>query len=309
MESTPARTDDRRFGAHLSMSWWAPLVVVLVPPLVMIILQILLFQVVGLLEPEGGQDEHVSPLQLLAVNLSMGITGLLTVPLVARLARVSWRSVLSHPRRFDLRRLARYLLWALGATVLANATLALLAPEQTPWIGFGITGATVATLVVVVLTTPLAALAEELMFRGAAMPAVASWIRPGRLALALGVTVSSITFAATHFASDPWLFGYHAFLGVATAVMAIRSRGLEAPIAFHVANNAFTALLNTLLAGGGDFAVERSAGAGGPHLLIPALFVLGIVTVVLVRERRLEGAAEQGPEGPRHARRDAATSR
>ena len=212
------------------------------------------------------------------------------------MAKVPWRSILSFPRRFDRRRLIEYLLWALGFTAIGNATPRRLAPEQTPWIGLGITGTTVAMLAVIVLTTPLAALAEELMFRGTALPAVASWIRPGRLALATGVIVSSITFAATHLASDPWLAGYHVFLGVATAVMAIRTRGLEAPIAFHVANNALTAILNALLSGGGDFDASRTAEAGSPHLLIPAVLVTALVFVIWVRERRREAAGEQARE-------------
>lgn len=284
MASHPDRTAPRRFGAHLSLSWWKPLVIITVPPLVMIVLQIVLFAVVGLIDHGSGQAEAVGPLQLLAVNLSMGITGVLTVPLVSWWAKVPWRSILSFPRMFDRRRLAAYLLWALGATVLANAALAILAPGQTPWIDLGVSGTTVALLVVIVLTTPLAAVSEELMFRGAVMPAVASWVRPERIALALGVTVSSLAFATTHLATDPWLFAYHVFLGLATAVMAIRSRGLEAPIAFHVGNNTFTALLNALLADGGDFSVARTSGAGGPHLLIPALFVLTLVVVVWRRE-------------------------
>lgn len=284
MSSHPVRTTPRRFGAHLTLTWWKPLVIIVVPPLAMIILQIALFAIVGLIDHGSGQAEVVGPLQLLAVNLSMGITGVLTVPLISWWAKVPWRSILSFPRAFDKRRLAIYLLWALGGTILANAALALLAPGQTPWVGVGFTGTTMALLVVIVLTTPLAAVSEELMFRGAVMPAVAFWVRPERIALALGMMISSLAFAITHLATDPWLFGYHVFLGLATAVMAIRSRGLEAPIAFHVANNTLTAVLNALLAGGGDFSVARSAGAGGPHLLIPALFVLALVIVVWRRE-------------------------
>ncbi|WP_083830577.1 CPBP family intramembrane glutamic endopeptidase [Nesterenkonia sp. F] len=284
MASPPVRTAPRRFGAHLSLTWWKPLVIIVVPPLAMIILQIVLFTIVGLIDDGGGQAEAVGPLQLLAVNLSMGITGVLAVPLISWGAKVPWRTILSSPRVFDRSRLARYLLWGLGTTALANAALALLAPGQTPWVGVGVTGTTMALLVVIVLTTPLAAVSEELLFRGAVMPAVASWVRPERIALALGVIVSSLAFAITHLATDPWLFSYHVFLGLATAVMAIRSRGLEAPIAFHVANNTFTAVLNVLLAGGGDFSVARTAGAGGPHLLIPALFVLALVIVVWRRE-------------------------
>lgn len=302
MNSHPSRTARRRYGTHLSLTWWKPIVLIVVPPVAMIILQIILFTIVGLIDHGSAQEEAVGPLQLLAVNLSMGITGVLTVPLISRWAKVPWRTILSFPRAFDRRRLASYLLWALGATGLANGSLALFAPGQTPWVGFGVTGTTAALLVVIMLTTPLAAVSEELMFRGAMMPAVASWVRPERIALALGAVVSSLAFAVTHLATDPWLFGYHVFLGLATAVMAIRSRGLEAPIGFHVANNTFTAALNTLLAGGGDFSVARTAGSGGPHLLIPAFFVLTLVLVVWRREGR---AAEL----PMVRTRDAKTAR
>ncbi|GAB3477047.1 lysostaphin resistance A-like protein [Nocardiopsis coralliicola] len=279
----------RRFGAHLSLSWWKPIAVIAVPPIAMIILQIALFQAAEAIEgSSGGQSETVTPLQLLAVNLSMSATGVLSVPLIAWLAKVPWRAVLSYPRGFDRRRLGVYLLWALACTVLGNAGLAVFAADHTPWVGFGLTGTTIALVAVIALTTPLTAAAEELMFRGAVMPAVAAWVRPERLALALGAVVSSFVFAAAHFASDPWLFGYHVFLGLTTAVMAIRSRGLEAPIAFHIANNTFTALLNAFLAGGGGFSVERTAGAGGPHLAIPAVFVLAVTAVVWVREGRVQ---------------------
>ncbi|GAP80051.1 MULTISPECIES: CPBP family intramembrane glutamic endopeptidase [Brachybacterium] len=287
MTAEDRHDENRRFGAHLHLRWWMPFLVLLLPPLVMILLQIVLFQAASLVEGGTQGSETVGPLQLLAVNLSMGITGVLTVPVVARMAGAPWRSLLSHPRRPVRRRLGIYLLWALGITVLSNGMLALLAPERTGWTDFAVTGTTIGLLAVIVLTTPLAALAEELMFRGAAMPAVASWVRPERIALALGAVVSAVAFALTHMSTDPWLFGYHLFLGLATAAMAIGSRGLEAPIAFHLANNTFTAVLNALLAGGGGFDVQRTAGAGGPHLLLPAALVLVLLAAVLLRERRL----------------------
>ncbi|GAA4887177.1 membrane protease YdiL (CAAX protease family) [Streptomonospora salina] len=294
MPSNDNGTNTRRFGAHLSLSRWKPIIVIAIPPIAMIALQIALFQVAGLIDGSGGQSGKVTPLQLLAVNLSMSLTGLLTVPLIARLANVPWRAVLSYPRKFDRRRLTVYLLWALLFTVLGNAGLATFALDHTPWVGFGVTGTTIALLVVILLTTPFTAAAEELMFRGAMMPAVASWVRPERLALGAGAVVSSFVFAASHFASDPWLFGYHVFLGLATAVMAIRSQGLEAPIAFHVANNAFTAVLNVFLADGGAFSVERGSGSGGPHLFIPVVFVLATLVVVWVREGRARTASVNG---------------
>lgn len=288
MTSSNTGINDRRFGAHLSMSRWKSLIVIIVPPIAMIILQVALYQVATLIEGPSDRSEILSPLRLLAVNISMIVTGLLTVPIVAGFAKVSWRDVLSYPRGFDFRRLTVYLGWALGFTVLGNAALGVFAIDHTPWVGFGITGTTVALIVIMLLTTPLTAAAEELMFRGAAMPAVASWVRPERVALGLGIVVSSVLFAASHIASDLWLFSYHVFLGLATAMMVIRTRGLEAPIAWHIANNTFTAILNTLLAGGGEFSAARSEGAGGPHLLIPVVFVLATVVVVWMREGRAQ---------------------
>ena len=66
----------RPFGAHLRTSWWKPLVVIVVPPLAMVVLQVVLYQVVGVLE---GSDDPMSatftPLKLLAINLSVADIG------------------------------------------------------------------------------------------------------------------------------------------------------------------------------------------------------------------------------------------
>jgi uncharacterized protein len=59
-------------------------------------------------------------LKFLAVNLSVGATGLLAILLLGWLAGVPWRSLISSPRAFDARRLARYLI---GATPLVGAGL------------------------------------------------------------------------------------------------------------------------------------------------------------------------------------------
>ena len=87
------------------MSWWKPLVAVVALPLSMILLQIVLFQVAAVIEGDQAPPNTLTPLRMLAVNLSMGVTGLLAVPFIAWLAKVPWRRVLSFPRRFDGRRL------------------------------------------------------------------------------------------------------------------------------------------------------------------------------------------------------------
>lgn len=276
----------RPFGAHLQMSWWKPLVVVVALPLSMILLQIVLFGVAAVIEGDQAPPNTMTPLRLLAVNLSMGITGLLAVPFIAWLAKVPWRNVLSFPRRFDVRRLFRYLGVTLVVIAGANAALAVLAPESTTWTTFGITGTTVTLLAVVVLTIPLQSLAEELMFRGAIMPAIASWVRPVVPALVIGVLVSSPVFALAHFAFDPWQLAYYTFLGICFATMAVISRGLEASIALHLTNNGLTSILNVVFAGGGALVLDRAAVPGGPHLLIPVPFLLAAVGIVWWYERR-----------------------
>ncbi|MEV0315440.1 CPBP family intramembrane glutamic endopeptidase [Nonomuraea fuscirosea] len=284
--------ESRPFGAHIRMSWWGPLVVLVVPPVVMVLLQVLFFQVVGVIEGSGDpMSATFTPLKLLAVNLSVGIAGVVAILLPARLAKVPWRGLISSPRAFDGRRLARYLL---GAALLVSAgigVVALVAPESPGWVAFGVSGTTILMLVVTVLTTPLQSVGEELMFRGAVLPAAASWVRAVRPALAVGLVVSSLAFAVVHGSGDPWLFGYYTLIGVATGLMAIISRGIEAPAAFHIANNVLFSSVNTLMADGGSYVIDRSTDTGDAALLILAAVNVAMVALVWARERRTRMAA------------------
>lgn len=283
----------RPFGAHLSMNWWKPLVLLIALPLLMVVAQFVLYEVVKRIEGEGPAD-LITPLQLLALNLGMGIAGVLSIPLVAWLAKVPMRNILSFPRRFDLRRLALYLAGTALLVGVGNALLALLAPETTTWTSFEITGTTVTLLLVTVLTTPLQSAAEEFMYRGALLPAFASWVGAVRPALVLGVVLSSIVFSVVHGSADPWLLGYFAFFGACAAMMMLISGGLEASIALHVSNNGLTMILNALFAGGGAVGLDRSVGSGGPHLLIMMALLLVAVGMVWILERRRRGPVRGG---------------
>jgi membrane protease YdiL (CAAX protease family) len=269
------------------MSWWKPLVVIVTPALVMVVLQIVFYQVVGVIE---GSDDPMSatftPLKLLAINLSVGLAGVLAVALLAWLAKVPWRSLISSPRAFDGRRLAQYLL---GAAVLVGAgigVVALVAPESPGWVAFGVSGTTILMLVITLLSTPLQSVGEELMYRSAVLPAAASWVRAVRPALAVGLVVSSLAFAVVHGSSDPWLFGYYTFIGLATGLMAIISRGIEAPAAFHIANNVLFSTVNTLMSDGKGYTIDRSSDTGDASLLILAAVNIAMVALVWMRERR-----------------------
>ncbi|MER6829003.1 CPBP family intramembrane glutamic endopeptidase [Streptosporangium sp. NPDC000563] len=276
------------------MSRWKSLVVIIVPSLVLVVLQILLYQIVGVIE---GSDDPMSatftPLKFLAVNLSVGAAGALAILLLVWTAKIPWRSLISSPRAFDARRLTQYLL---GAALLVGAgigVVALVAPDAPGWTAFGVSTTTIIMLVIILLTTPIQAAGEELMFRSVVLPAAASWVRAVRPALVLGIVVSSLAFAVLHGSTDPWLFGYYVVIGICTGLMAIISGGIEAPVAFHIANNVLATTVNTLMADGEAFPLDRSTDTGDASLLILVAVNIGMVVLVRLRERR---AADE-PDG------------
>ena len=90
-----------------------------------------------------------------------------------------------------------------------------------------------------------------------------------------------------HGSSDPALFSFYIFLSAATVVMGLITRGLEAAIAFHVANNLVASTVNALFAGGEVLTIDRSEGqGGGAALLIPAVMILFVLGTVWLLDRR-----------------------
>ncbi len=296
----PAVDTSRPFGAHLRMSWWKPLVLVVTLPLVLVALQVLAFQLVGVIE---GSDDPMSPeftpLKSLAVNLAIGATGVVAVLLLAWMTRAPWRSLFSPLRVFDRRRLAHY---SAGAALLIGAGLgifAVVAPDDsTGWTGFAVTGTTIALLAITLLTTPIQAIGEELMYRTVMLPAAASWVRAVRPALAVGLVVSALGFTAVHGSTDPWLAGYFTVVAVSTGLTAIISGGVEAPIAFHVVNNVLFGIVNNVMAGGGTTSVDRATDTGDASLLILVAVNVGMVALVWRYERRLRGGPVRTAAGP-----------
>jgi uncharacterized protein len=283
-----ARPDGPRpFGAHLQMARWKPLLLLAALPLTLLVLQVLALLLVGAIQ---GSDDPLSPeltpLMSLAVNASIGLTGVVALLVTARMARVPWRELLSGRRALDGRRLAQY---GLGAVVLVGAALgatAIVAPESTGWSGFAVTGTTIGLLCVTLFTTPLQAIGEELTYRAALMPAAASWLRSRTAALTVGITVSALVFAAMHGSTDPWLAGYFVVVGVSTGLAAVISGGMEAPIAFHVVNNVLAGIVGNLLSDGGNTTIDRSTDTGDASLLFLVAANVGMFLLVWTAERR-----------------------
>ncbi|MFC0674362.1 CPBP family intramembrane glutamic endopeptidase [Brachybacterium hainanense] len=277
----------RPFGAHLRMSWWRPLVILPVLAIAMFGVQIVLLMIVVLLEyaltGRDPADPSMTPLMLLATNLSLLVLAPLALLLLVLVGGAPWRSALRLGRTFSWRRLGSLLL-VFGVLIGAvYAVTSMIWPLGTTPV---ITATTVALIAVALLSTPLQAAAEEVVFRGVITAAIASWVRPARIAIVLGITVSSVLFGLAHGAGDPWLIAYYVTFGLSMALMALISRGLEAPIAFHVMNNVISMVIGAVSAGGGGLVIDRSAGAGGPFMLVFIALDLVAVAIVWLLERR-----------------------
>ncbi|GAA2097747.1 MULTISPECIES: CPBP family intramembrane glutamic endopeptidase [Brevibacterium] len=227
----------------------------------------------------------MTPLMLLATNLSL--TAAAGVALLAHRficgLRVPWLHSLRPGFRFRWFWIAAALA---GPVYLLFAASSLLDPAYQD---LSLTGKALAYLVIIVLTTPLQAAAEEYMFRGVVQRAAGAWA-PGRTAaLAVGTLVSAALFSAAHFAADPWLIAYYFAFGVGLSLLAHLTGGVEAGIAVHTANNLFLLVL-AAAAGEMDAGFDRSAGTGGPFMLVPIVLLALVIAALtwLGRRRRLQ---------------------
>jgi uncharacterized protein len=172
------------------------------------------------------------PVGMLATNL--GIAVLIPISWVLMMAvhqmRPRWLSSVRPGIRW------RYLLGCLAVAVVSlNGVLLLstlildeplrFSPQPGFW-GF---------LVVIVLTSPLQAVAEEVFFRGYLMQALGSLVAQPWF----GVVVSAVVFAFLHGLQNPPLFVARLAFGLLAGVLVWRTGGLEAPIAAHIVNNVF----------------------------------------------------------------------
>ena len=141
---------------------------------------------------------------------------------------------------------------------------------------------------VILLTTPLQAAAEEIMFRGFLPRAVSRWIPNVTVGFWVGAVVSSLAFMSAHFAADIWLNAYYFLFGFAAFLLVRATGGLEAAIVVHAVNNVF-AFIMTVLLGQTDQSFDRSAGVGGPFVLIQiaAILIMCAILFGLARWRKL----------------------
>ncbi len=102
-----------------------------------------------------------------------------------------------------------------------------------PVFGFNPQPGAVWFIVVMLLTTPLQAAAEEYFFRGYLMQSLGSMVSTPWF----GILTSAAVFTAFHGSLDPALVLDRFAFGVLAGWLVVRTGGLEAGIAAHVANN------------------------------------------------------------------------
>jgi membrane protease YdiL (CAAX protease family) len=139
-------------------------------------------------------------------------------------------------------------------------------------------------LVVILLTSPLQAAAEEIFFRGYLMQALGSLVaRPW-----FGVVVSSVVFALLHGTQNLPLFVDRLAFGLLAAVLVWRTGGLEAGIAAHIVNNVFAYLFAGVTTGIATLKAVRGIGWSDALFDVGGFAVFAVLAYLAFRALRLQ---------------------
>jgi membrane protease YdiL (CAAX protease family) len=125
-------------------------------------------------------------------------------------------------------------------------------------------------VLIVLAATPFQAAAEEYLFRGYLMQLVGSWTRQAWVPVAVNVPL----FAAAHGYSQ-WGTVDVAIFGLTASILVIRTGGLEAAIAFHIANNVTLGVLEAF------GLVDTSDTGVGPWDVVPSAIIAVIFLIVV----------------------------
>ena len=264
-------------------AWWRPLAGLAVIALLLGI-ALVLTRIADVLTGTGADLDPV-PLTwqgLLVTDLFLAVAlpaVLLAWPIAHGVGPGRGLSVAGRLRLPLLRRLLLVALATAGVGVaLGVAGAVLLADRETsgpvpdlPWV-----------LVVGLLTVPLRAAAEEVLFRGYLAQAVAGWIGRPRAGAVVAAVVTSVLWAAAYGTDDLTGFLGRLALGLAASAAVALTGGVEAAIALHVAVAVVVVLLGAVL---GEEAVPGLV-PGGPGEAFALVGALGLAAFVVLAVRR-----------------------
>jgi len=266
-------------------AWWRPLLGLLLLAVVYLVAAVVIVFVavaVGV-APGLAQMDLADPVTLLITNLSL----IVAIPVVW----LAWVAAHGMGRGWSSSVVAR-LRWRL---VLPYAVMAL----RTIGVGIGLSvligfllgddGSTGPTarfgwlLLVVLVTTPLQAAAEEYVFRGYLSQCIAGWVRsPCAGALLAGVLTAAL-FSAAHLPPDVPTFLDRFAFGLAASAVVWLTGGLEAAIVLHGVNNVLVFVLAGVLGAGVD--TESYSTGFDPVLLVVSVVSVAAYAAVVARSR------------------------
>ncbi|MPQ98816.1 CPBP family intramembrane metalloprotease [Modestobacter sp. I12A-02628] len=224
-----------------------------------------------------------TPLQQAAGALSLAVL----IPwcmLVQRLLYgVPGRSLHSVAGRFRYDLFARALLTYGPLVLVAMSVASLLEPgESVPWTTVDL----VASFVIGMLLTPLAAAGEEYGLRGLMFRVVGGWTRGARSGAVLGVVVTTVFFSLVHGSLDPSILTSYLVLFGSMAIITWRTGGLETAVVLHAVYNVTALVLATTLhVDVGGALSSRAEATGSAALLVPSAAFVLITAVVWWRTR------------------------
>ena len=140
----------------------------------------------------------------------------------------------------------------------------------------------VAFLLVIAITSPLQAAAEEYLFRGYLLQAFGSLAAPPWF----GVVASALLFALFHGSQDLPLFLDRFAFGLLAALLVWRTGGLEASIAAHVANNVLAYGSATLAGSVAGLRAVNTLGWSSATIDISGFAAFTAVAILLGRQLR-----------------------
>ncbi len=174
-------------------------------------------------------------------GLSLYTTAVIWVGLAARFNKRPMRSFITAAPRFRWRMVG--LGFLVAAPLVALALLAEMAMTGTPFdppvLKAASLGEAVGYAAIAAVCLFLAALAEEMIFRGWLLQQTAAFTR----SIAVLVIVNGAIFSLAHFDPDPGAFAVRAAMGAGWAWIALRLGGLEFAAGAHLANNLAISLL------------------------------------------------------------------
>ncbi len=237
-------------------------------------------------DPKG----TVSWFTLLATNLSLIVLIPLTMFVATKLNKQTPGLLSSVIGKLRWRPLAMFLA---AAVVLELVMLGIvqLGGVEVLGDGSGVASDAAAVIAVTLLTSTFQAAGEEYFFRGYLLQAVGALVRSALIA----VLVTTVLFTMAHGIwpwESPALFLDRFAFGLVAGWLAIRTGGLEAPIAVHAANNVITFIYAALT----DTVGDSLGAADAPWSLVAVDVVkfaaFGAIALLLTRRQGLATRCE-----------------